>query len=82
MVAERFETERLANRIMRRELVRTCLECFGSCFVGLVIMAVGFHVKDVELGKIWLYGGMIVGYVGILTALAGAYRRGEERGDW
>jgi len=46
MVAERFETERLANRIMRRELVRTCLECFGSCFVGLVIMAVGFHAMS------------------------------------
>ena len=45
-------------------------------------MAFGFHTTDVLMGKAFLYGGMVVGYAGILLALVGAYRRGEERGDW
>ena len=66
----------------RWALVRACLECIGSCCLGLVIMAFGFHVDDLELGKVFYYGGMVVGYGGITIALWGAYRRGEERGDW
>ena len=79
---ERFETERLADREARRALVRASLECLGSCVIGLVIMAFAFHTTDVMLGKAFLYGGMVAGYGGILIALVGAYRRGEERGDW
>jgi hypothetical protein len=45
-------------------------------------MAFAFHTTDVTLGKALLYGGMAVGYSGILIALVGAYRRGEQRGDW
>jgi hypothetical protein len=45
-------------------------------------MAFAFHTTDVTLGKAFLYGGMTVGYGGILIALVGAYRRGEQRGDW
>jgi hypothetical protein len=79
---ERLETERLANRQSRGALARACLECVGSCVLGLVIMAYGFHTTDVLVGKAFLLGGMAVGYTGMLIALVGAYRRGEERGDW
>jgi hypothetical protein len=79
---EHIENERVANRDSRRQLARVCLECLGSCSVGLVIMAFAFHTTDVTLGKGLLYGGMAVGYSGILIALVGAYRRGEQRGDW
>ena len=79
---ERFQTERLANRQSRFALIRACLECLGSCGLGLVIMAFGFHTSDLLMGKVFFYGGMVVGYSGILIALVGAYRRGEERGDW
>jgi len=79
---ERFETERLANSQSRRALARACLECLGGCVAGLVIMAFGFHTTDVLIGRALLYGGMAVGYTLIVIALVGAYRRGEERGDW
>lgn len=79
---EHLETERSANRESRRALVRACLECLGSCALGLVIMAFAFHTTDPVLGKVYFYGGMVVGYSGILMSLVGAYRRGEQRGDW
>lgn len=82
MAQERSETERLANRESQRALARACLECLGSCALGLFIMAFGFHTTDVLLGKVFFYGGMVVGYSGILMALVSAYRRGEQRGDW
>ena len=82
MAAEHLETERDVQRMTRRALVRASAECLGSCFIGLLIMAVGFHVNDVPLGKVFFYGGMVVGYAGITVALARAYRAGEERGDW
>ena len=79
---ERAQTEREANRVYRWALVRACLECIGSCCLGLVVMALAFHVSDPQLGKVFLYGGMVVGYGGITIALWAAYRRGEQRGDW
>jgi hypothetical protein len=45
-------------------------------------MAFAFHTTDEQLGRIFLLGGMVVGYTGITIALAGAYYRGEQRGDW
>ena len=62
--------------------MRACFECLGSCALGLFIMAFGFHTNDLLMGKVFFYGGMVVGYSGILIALVVAYRRGEERGDW
>src|SRR6266571_4827854 len=82
IASERLEAERQANRVYRWALVRACFECIGSCALGLVVMAFAFHVSDPGLGKVFLYGGMVVGYSGITMALWGAYRRGEERGDW
>ena len=82
ITVERSESEKQANRIYRREMVRACAECFAWCLVGLVIMAVGFHVHDENSGKAWMYGGMIVGNAGVLYSCYMAYRRGEDRGDW
>ena len=79
---EREQASREADRVYRRELVRVCLEMFGWTAVGLIIAAFGFHVRDRDTGMIFLYGGMIVNWVGVLWAIATAYRRGEERGDW
>lgn len=81
MARERLETERLATHDSRRALARTCLECLGSCALGLFIMAFALHTTDVMMGKVYWYGGMAVGYSGILMALIGAHRRGEQRGD-
>jgi hypothetical protein len=82
MEREYAELERDAQSVTRRELLRASLECLGWCAVGVFIMAFAWHVNDVLIGKAFLYGGMAVGYSGITYALVGAYRRGEERGDW
>ena len=80
--SERLAAEKEMERTSRRELVRSCLELVGSCVLGLFIMGVGFHVTDVQLGQVFLLGGMVVGYGGMALSLFAAYRRGEERGDW
>jgi hypothetical protein len=82
IAAERLEAERQVERTYRRELVRVCLECLGSSAVGAVTMGYGMHVNGRDLGEIFWWGGMIVGYVGITLSLITAYQRGEERGDW
>lgn len=48
------------------------------------MMCMGFalHTRDRDVGMIAFWGGLIVGYAGITLALAAAYRRGEDRGDW
>jgi hypothetical protein len=79
---ERLEAESEISRIKRRELVRACLECLGSAFLGLLCMGFALHTTDEGIGKIAFWGGLVVGYSGITYALVGAYKRGEDRGDW
>jgi hypothetical protein len=79
---ERLASEREATRQSRRELARACLECIVSCLAGVVLLGLAFHTNDHATGMIFFYGGLVVGYSGITLALWGAYRRGQERGDW
>jgi hypothetical protein len=82
MARERLAAEREVERTYRRELVRTCVECLGSCLLGLFCMAYALHSNDQGYGQIAFWGGMVIGYTGIFLSLIGAYQRGEERGDW
>jgi hypothetical protein len=82
MEAERARYEREATSVTRRGVVRVCLECIGSCALGLVVMAFGFHTTDLALGKVFYYGGLVVGYGGITIALYNFHQRGKDRGDW
>ncbi len=79
--ADRLASEREAERHARRRYIRACLECVGSCLVGLVIMGFAFHVTDQQIGEILLSTGMLVGYSGMTVALARAYLSAEEHGD-
>jgi hypothetical protein len=79
---ERLAASREADRAMRRELLRVCAECFGSCAVGLVLAAFAFHTTDRDMGEIFLFGGMLINIVGVTLSLIRAYQRGVERGDW
>jgi hypothetical protein len=82
IAAEREIAEREAERVVRVELVRVCLECIGSCVLGLFLMGYALHTTDKGTGQIAFLGGLVVGYSGIVLSLASAYRRGVERGDW
>lgn len=79
---EREQASREADRLYRWELIRVCVEMLGWTAVGLVIAAFSFHVRDRDTGMIFLYGGMLVNWSGVLWAMVSAYRRGEARGDW
>jgi hypothetical protein len=79
---ERLAAEREAERDSRWELARVCGECLGSSLVGGFVMMIALHTTDAGYGAIFWWGGMVIGYSGILISLVTAYRRGEKRGDW
>ena len=79
---ERAEAEREAQRILRADLLRWCVHLIAWTVLGLAIMFFAFYVTDVTVGKVFLYGGMAVGYAGVFYTIGAAYRRGEKRGDW
>jgi hypothetical protein len=84
---ERIAEERLAaadeaDRAMRWELARVCLECLGSCLLGMLSIGVALHTTDLAVGQIAFWGGMLLGTVGVFLSVLSAYRRGEQRGDW
>jgi hypothetical protein len=78
---ERAESERLADRAKLFRWLRAAAEVALACGIGLVIMFFAFWVNDRELGMIFLWSGMIVGYAGMAYALLSAYLRAEEAGD-
>ena len=78
----RAEEARKAKGDTRRDLIRTALVCWGWCALGGVFVAWAFHTTNEQLGWASLYTGIIISVAGQVHALAGAYRRGEKRGDW
>jgi hypothetical protein len=72
---ERLESEREMSRLLRWELIRSCIECMAGAVIGAVLMGEGMHVTDPETGGIFFIGGMVVGYTLITVALARAYAR-------
>ena len=79
---DRLEQEREVTRARRFELARVCLECLGSCALGLLCLGYGLHTTDPSVGAIAWWAGMLVGYGGITLSLSTAYLRGIRRGDW
>jgi hypothetical protein len=79
---EREEAERESRRIALRDLLRASLQCAGFCVLGLAIMFFAFHVNELLLGRVFFWGGLVVGYAGMSYTILSAYRRGIQRGDW
>lgn len=82
LAAKRLAESREAARDERRAMARTAFICLGWCALGLCLMAWSFHTDDEVLGRAAFWGSLGVGNGGIIFTLLGAYRRGEERGDW
>lgn len=57
------------------------LERVVKCASGIAIMFFAFRVSDEQLGRVFLWGGMVVGYSGMTWSLLSAYVRAEKRGD-
>jgi hypothetical protein len=82
-MAEREEAANVqASRDRRRDLALTALACLGWSALGIFCILWSAHTTDYTYGTIAFYGGAGVGNAGIIFSLAGAYRRGEKRGDW
>jgi hypothetical protein len=79
---ERELVSRQADRDRRWELLRVCGELVAWTALGLVVAGFAFRVTDVQLGMVFLYGGMVINVAGIAYAIASAHVRGERRGDW
>lgn len=82
MARKRAEEKVEADRIMRWDLFWTAVRCLCFSAVGIFLLMWSVHTTDRQLGLAAFWGGLGVGNGGIIFALLGAYRRGEERGDW
>ena len=82
-LARRHDAEhREAQRDTRRDYIRTALVCWAWCLLGLGFIAASFAVTGETTGRILFLSGIGIGNGGMIFTLLGAYRRGEERGDW
>jgi hypothetical protein len=79
---ERLEQEREVTRAGWLELARVCLECLGSCALGLLCLGYALHTTDPSVGAVAWWTGMLIGYGGITLSLSTGYLRGIRRGDW
>ena len=82
MARKRAEEKVEADRITRRDLLFTALQCFLWAAAGIFLLGWSVHTTDRTLGAGAFYLGLGVGNAGIIFTLLAAYRRGEKRGDW
>lgn len=82
MGRRRRDESRLADRDRVRDLALTAVKCLAWAAAGLAFIAWSLHTSVMWLGKAAFWTGLAMGNAGILFSLLGAYRRGEERGDW
>jgi len=82
MARVREAAELEAERVRRRDMIRTAAFCVGWMVLGLYLIGWSMHTTDDRYAQAAFYAGWIVGNAGIVATLLRAYRRGEERGDW
>ena len=80
--AQLAEYERLTTRDIRRAFGLAIGACLFWMLLGLLLMGWALHTTDREYGEIAFFGGLIVGYSGIVVTLAKYYLRGEQAGWW
>lgn len=80
--AERLAAERDVERAARRSIWLALLGCAASCAAGMLILGFAFWTKDRQLGMVFFWSGLLLGYAGMAYSLLSAYRTGEKRGDW
>jgi hypothetical protein len=81
-VARRRDLAELeAERARRRVLARAGLLSLFWMLVGLYLLGWSVHTLDYLYGRIFFFGGLIVGNTGIVYVLLAAYRQLEKSGD-
>ena len=82
LARRRSAEHREAERDKRRDYVRTAIVCWAWCILGLVFIALSFHLTDIVIAEALFWTGLGIGNAGIIFTLLALYRRGEKRGDW
>jgi hypothetical protein len=73
--------ERRARRDSILAYLRYLLEVVIVTTIGLVIIGMAFATFDLQLGRVYWFGGMVVWLLGLIFVSLRAYRRAEDRGD-
>jgi hypothetical protein len=68
--AELESLERLARADERRVLAMGGLALFVSLAIGLASVMMSAHVTSESEGRLWFFGGLVVGNAGILATIA------------
>ena len=82
MIRKRAAEAVHAQRDKVRDLTGTALACLGWSVLGVACILWSAHTTNLAFGKAAFYGGLGIGFSGIIFTLLAAYRRGEKRGDW
>ena len=82
MAARHRESLAEAQRETRRDLIRTAILCVCWVALGLFLILWSFHTTSLAYGRIAFFAGIGIGTGGWVFTMLGAYRRGEQRGDW
>lgn len=69
------------ERARRRDNVRMAAGVVLSLVVAVPMMAMSAHVTTEAEGRLWLYGGLILGDAGVLASIGWGLWRTVERGD-
>jgi hypothetical protein len=80
-VEAHLEAERLARRDSLRTLLIGAVLCFAWLAIGLYILGWSMHTTDAKLGSIFYWSGLVLGNAGILGTIAWVVKRAESRGD-
>jgi hypothetical protein len=75
--AARAEEIQAADRALIRERLWWFAAGLASVWVGLWMVAMGFHSDRLSIGLVWVGGGILMGEVGPFLALLIAVRREE-----
>jgi hypothetical protein len=82
--ARRLELEeelRWMRAMRRRDNLRMLAGIVASLVIAIPMMAMSAHVTSVEEGRVWLYGGLVIGDAGVLASVGWGLWRSVERGE-
>ncbi len=68
-------------RERRRDNVRMLIGIVCSLVIAIPIMMTSARVTDVEIGRVFLYGGLAIGYIGVFASVIWGLQRSVKRGD-
>lgn len=70
-----------STRERRRDNVRMLIGIVCSLVIALPVMMMSARVTDEAIGRVFLYGGLALGYIGVFASVIWGLQRSVKRGD-